>query len=238
MDTTEKKVTIASRNAVMESMKRLRPNQLMMVNARLTSDPEKVQIEFAEIIKRSDRPIGLVGALNKTDSRFNSEVRPRRAWETYQIKEANKAFGVDFANLNYERAEGDMVERAWIGRTGLTFEGHPLHIQIIETTTATDWQAENLHKAAKSNGRGQYYLKDGMPIFSNTQVVAGKPNHNFVDHNEVSMGVPEYFEVVNDSPDTRDDYAYEEEVEGTPTMKEEEERVPSVNEPDDSVKPL
>lgn len=188
-----------TKEEVMTMLENIKPNTCMLVNARLVEDANKIQLEFAEVIQRADQPISLIGALNTTDPRFNSKPRARRAWASFQREEAKKAFGIDFATLDYVDEAG--VKRCYIGKTGLTFSGRPVHLQINETINPSPWQADNLEKAAKSNGSGTFYLKDGNPIFSNVTVVAGKPSHVVIQHDEASTEIPTYFDVVDDTAD-------------------------------------
>lgn len=185
-----------TKDQVIEQVSKLNPGNCILVSARKTKNEEKIQLEFAEIVVRKDRPINLISALNQTDSRFNGGIKPRRAWSTFQISEASKAFGIDFSKLEYKEEDGKQI--VYIGKLPLIYQGQPVHLQVNETLEPTEYQLANLQTSAKSNGKGTYYLIDGSPIFSNVGVVAGKPNHFFIDHNEKSFDLPQIFDVVSD----------------------------------------
>lgn len=179
-------------------MQNLKPGQCLLVSAAKTVDANKVQLEFAEIIVRKDRPLQAVALLNSTDERFNRGQRARRGWVTVVKEEAKKAFGIDFDKLSYELHEGDRKPVAYIGKFNLALQGRPIHLQVNDTLIPTEWQEQNIHTAAKNNGMGTYYLKDGQPIFSNVTVVAGSPVHRYIDYTESSQDIPSYFNVVEE----------------------------------------
>lgn len=181
---------------VMVLMQNLKPGQCLLVSAAKTIDESKVQLEFAEIIVRKDRPLQAVALLNSTDERFNRGQKARRGWVTVVKEEAKKAFGIDFDKIEYTLHEGDRKPLAYIGKMNLALQGRPVHLQVTDTLIPTEWQEQNIHTAAKNNGMGTYYLKDGQPIFSNVTVVAGNPVHRFIDYTETSNEIPTYFQVV------------------------------------------
>lgn len=65
------------------------------------------------------------------------------------------------------------------------FNGVRFRVQISETTEPTEWQAENLERAAKKAGKdGDYITHNGDYIFSNSDVVllpeGTDPTHSFL----------------------------------------------------------
>ena len=52
------------------------------------------------------------------------------------------------------------------------FNGTRFRVQITETTEPTEWQAENVERAAKRAGKdGDYITHEGDYIFSNSDIV-------------------------------------------------------------------
>ena len=64
-------------------------------------------------------------------------------------------------------------------------------VEVLETTAPSKEEAENWkHKAKKLNG--EYFKHKGKLIFSNTEIVWDKPNHEFLKHD-----LPEYL-IINE----------------------------------------
>ena len=151
----------------------LQPGQTLLVSARQVSNGSKVQLEFAEQIATTDRPINALTILNASDSRFSSGAR--RAWVTAEPSDASERFGIDFTSANeawYMGARGEMMDLNILSPS-LTMNGNKLYfkVQIEESTKPTDWEADNIEKAAKRAGKdGDYITHNGDYIFSRTIV--------------------------------------------------------------------
>jgi hypothetical protein len=58
----------------------------------------------------------------------------------------------------------------------------PLKLEVVETTTPTEYQAANLETAAKRRGKdGTFVTHKGMYIFANTRIAFHKANHVFLE---------------------------------------------------------
>jgi hypothetical protein len=151
----------------------------LLVNARKVAGG-KLQLELAEVLNTSsaNNPLAI---FNKSDDRF-SQGGARRAWLTAESDDASKLLGIDLSdNQNW------IVDE--LGRTVLPLNvlnpkvqvgdnTHTLRIEVVETTTPTEWQALNIETAAKRAGRdGAYITHQGKYIFSNTRVCFDKANH-------------------------------------------------------------
>lgn len=199
-----------TKEEVTAKLKSLPIGQLMLVSSRRVEDETKLQLEFAEVIRKP--VIQTVGLFNASDARFKNANVARRAWQTVVKADFKKQTGIDLENYVHgeEKVMRGGVEKtlniAYIGITGIKVQGMDLHLQIQETQEPTAWEAANVETAAKQapreNGLTQYLLKDGKPIFTRVTIVAvdakAQPNHKFIEHDEVSMVIPTVFNVIED----------------------------------------
>ena len=59
---------------------------------------------------------------------------------------------------------------------------HTLRVQIVETTNASEWDAQNIETRAKRRGKdGDFITHKGMYIFTQSTVVFGEPNNVFLE---------------------------------------------------------
>ena len=150
------------------SIDTLKKGDTLMVSARKVNGG-KISLEFAEIIETSDRLVSALTILNKSDDRFSS--RPRRAWVSAEPSDASELFNVNFGDDGewYTSERGEMMDLDIINPE---FNGTRFRVQITETIEPSEWQAENLERAAKRAGKdGDYITCDGNYIFSNADVV-------------------------------------------------------------------
>ena len=150
------------------SIDTLKKGDTLMVSARKVNGG-KISLEFAEIIETSDRLVSALTILNKSDDGFSS--RPRRAWVSAEPSDASELFNVNFEDDGewYDSEKGEMMD---LDILNPTFNDVRFRVQITETTEPTEWQAENLERAAKRAGKdGDYITHDGNYIFSNSNVV-------------------------------------------------------------------
>lgn len=159
----------------MTTLKTLLIGQVLLVAAKGTRNSEKVQLEFAEIIKNpnSKGGNGAEGLLNKSDERF-SATSARRGWITGQKSDINEMLDIDVSEL----AAGEVKE---LNVLNPTINGTAVHVQISETTEGDDWQKANIEKSAKRAGKdGDYIKSNGKFIFSNASIVVGEASHTFL----------------------------------------------------------
>lgn len=196
METTAVK---SAKEVVLEKLKTLRIGQCMLVNAREVEDASKLQLEFAEVIEKATIP--LVGLFNQSDNRFTNPNSARRGWITVSKEDFKNQTGIDLNKYELlpEQIKGKDVKLAYIGITDIKVQGKfPLHLQIREVFTPSQYQLENIETQAKQDGNGNYLLSEGKPIFSNVTIVGGKASHRFIEHDESSRVIPNVFEVVQD----------------------------------------
>ena len=160
------------------SIEALQPNQTLLVSARQVNGG-KVQLEFAEKIQATDRPVNALTILNASDSRFSSGAR--RCWVTAEPEDATKQFGVDFSESNedwYDTEKGMMLDLNILNPfTNLSGTDYRFRLQVVETVEANEWEAENIDRAAKRAGKdGDYITHEGNYIFSRTQMVLATAN--------------------------------------------------------------
>jgi hypothetical protein len=151
----------------------------------------KFQLDFQEIVVNPNKRPNLLGLMNADDDRFNTQ-KPRYAWLPGTAAMIEQYLGVDVSGLN----EGDEMS---LDITNPQIGGYPAHIEIIETTEASEYdkgEDKNGELAVLSTAK-QYKDKedntvyilsaDGQPIFTRATVQLGAPKHSFItDTKEVS----------------------------------------------------
>lgn len=162
------------------NLEALTPGQSLLVQARKVNGG-KLQLEFAEKLQQTDRPVNAISMFNKSDDRFSAGNGARRAWLTVEPTDASTLLGVDLEGGEYTTDE--------MGRDVLplnivnpTVNGQPLRVQIVETTEATEWDAANIETRAKRRGKdGDFITHKGMYIFTQSTVVVGEPQNVFLE---------------------------------------------------------
>lgn len=171
----------------------LKPNDTLLLQARKVANG-KIQLEVAESIQVSDRPMNVLGMLNKSDDRFKSNAR--RTWITAEPTDASELFKVDFGMeagwYMGESKAGTQVELLDLNILNPVINDMRCRILVTETIEPTDWQAENVERAAKRKGaEGEFITHDSNYIFSNTTLVLTnedtKSMHTFLKPDSVAM---------------------------------------------------
>ena len=158
--------------SVQEQISALVPGQCLLVQAVRTSNPNKIQLEFAEKTRGLEGDSNaLLSMLNASDERFTSGAR--RAWVTAEIADASKMFGINFGDDADWVMDPDVNKEVLpLGIMNPEMSGFQLRVQIEETLEGTEWQLKNIETAAKRRGKdGDYITHNGKYIFSNTRVV-------------------------------------------------------------------
>lgn len=163
------------------SLDKLQPGECLLIGARKVANG-KIQLEFAEKISASNRPMSALTILNASDSKFSSGAR--RSWATAEPVDASEIYNVNFGDDGewYASERGEMMD---LNILNPTWNGFLFRVQIIETTEATEWQEANVETAAKRAGQGgDFITHNGDYIFSNTTVVLltkdSEPVHTFL----------------------------------------------------------
>jgi hypothetical protein len=160
------------------SLDTIKPGQCLLVNCRPTMTGDKMYLEFAEQMASSPNRLTMsaVATLNSDDPRF--QQKPRRAWTTATPKRMMELFGVDVSENNPNWTDGKIGDReVQILPLNIINPYHTeldkyFRIQIRETVDPTEWQAENVERAAKRKGaNGDYITHKSFYIFSNPTVV-------------------------------------------------------------------
>lgn len=189
--------------SVKQQIANLTPGKSLLVQAVKTTNPSKIQLEFAEKTQGMEgNANALLSMLNASDERFTSGAR--RAWVTAEITDASKMFGINFGddadwvmdpNLNKEVLP--------LGIENPTLNGFELRVQIEETLEGTEWQLQNIETAAKRRGKdGDYITHNGKYIFSNTRVVPLKkgvePKHVLLQADAATATVDSVDDIIID----------------------------------------
>lgn len=168
------------------SLQGLQAGQTLLLSARKVAG-NKVQLEFAEIVRTQSNAVNPLSLFNKSDDRFSQGSGARRAWLTAEPKDAGQYLGVDISDSNPNwtvDAMGREILPLNILNPIAAIEGEsiPLKVEVIETITPTEWQAANIDTAAKRRGKdGAFITHKGMYIFANTRVAFNKANHVFLE---------------------------------------------------------
>jgi hypothetical protein len=181
------------------SLQGLQVGQTLLVSARKVAG-NKVQLEFAEIVKSQSNAVNPLALFNQSDDRF-SQGGARRAWLTAEPKDAGQYLGIDLTETNPNwtvDAMGREIISLNILNPMASIQGEliPLKVEVIETVTPTDWQAANLDTSAKRRGKdGAFITHKGMYIFANTRIAFHKANNVFLEADATatttqSSGIP------------------------------------------------
>ena len=160
------------------SLQGLQVGQTLLVSARKVAG-NKVQLEFAEIVQSRSNTVNPLALFNKSDDRF-SQAGARRAWLTAEPKDASAYLSIDVTETNLGWSVDSMgreVLNLNILNPVANIEGEaiPLKVEVIETVTPSDWQANNIDTSAKRRGKdGAFITHKGMYIFANTRIAFHK----------------------------------------------------------------
>ena len=142
----------------------LNANETLLLQARKVANG-KIQLEVAESVQVTDRPINVLGMLNKSDDRFKSNAR--RTWITAEPTDATELFGVDFG-----------LEAEWY--MGTSKAGASVELLDLNILNPTIKGAE-----------GAFITHDSNYIFSNTTLILTdsdtKEMHTFLTPDSVAM---------------------------------------------------
>lgn len=169
----------------MKTVENLEGNEMLLVSAKKVNGG-KVQLEFAQKISNPNaRPASITGLLNESDDRFSGSLgAPRRAWLAGEPADIEAKLGITCSDLlNVGDAKVLNVLNPTIG-------GHPLNIQITETTEGTDWDVANFETRAKRAGKDGDFITtpSGEYIYTRSTVVLGEAKHQFItDTKRVSV---------------------------------------------------
>ena len=163
------------------SLEMIQENQTILLSARKVNGG-KIQLEFAELIKTTATSVNPLSLFNKSDERFSTGNKARRAWLTAQASDASAILGLDLSDNGKWSVDGmgrEVLELNILNPVA-TINGteHKLCLEIVETIEPTEWQASNLQTSAKRRGKdGAFITHKGMYIFANTRIVFDKANH-------------------------------------------------------------
>lgn len=170
-----------------DAIDRLLPGETLLVKARGVKNG-KVELEFAEQIANPNKKgisNPLVALLNASDDRFSGN-KARRGWITGTKTDIQTLLGIDVSTL-------ELAQEIAFNKVNPTLGGERLRLQVVETTKADEYQANNVESTAKRAGKdGAYITHKGMYIFANVFVVptSGDVNHTWLQVDEVASNAP------------------------------------------------
>jgi hypothetical protein len=179
------------------SLDMIQENQTLLLSARKVSG-NKIQLEFAELIRTSTASANPLSLFNKSDDRFSVGNKARRAWLTSEAKDASIILGLDLSDSAKWTVDGmgrEVLELNVLNPVAdINGTEKTLKVEIVETIEPTEWQAQNLQTSAKRRGKdGAFITHKGMYIFANTRVVFDKANHVMLEPDatvKTSSGIP------------------------------------------------
>lgn len=178
-------------------LEQLKPGQSLATKVRAIKGG-KVEVEIASFAERNG-VVNVAAMFNEGDERF-AQNKPRRAWQSGQPKAVAAILGIDSAKLE-ALAEGSALEVGIINPSISTSNGKAqLNVQVKEYTMSEiielrDQAAENGWKtdrydylianadtrAKKNPQTEELVLVNNEYVFSTVTVVAGKPEHRWVN---------------------------------------------------------
>jgi len=179
------------------SLDMIQENQTILLSARKVNGG-KIQLEFAELIKTTATSVNPLSLFNKSDERFSTGNKARRAWLTAQASDASAILNLDLSDNAKWSVDGmgrEVLELNILNPIA-TINGteHKLCLEIVETIEPTEWQAANLQTSAKRRGKdGAFITHKGMYIFANTRIVFDKANHVMLEPDATvksTQGIP------------------------------------------------
>ena len=162
----------------MTTVDQLSTGQVLLTSLKAVNG-NKIQMEIAEIV--NERPISAVSLFNIGDDRF-SQQKARRAWQADEPAQISKLLGIEEAKLLALKV-GETLEVNQLNPTiSVGDVKYMLKVRVRETTVPSDWQVENLEKAAKRKGKdGAFVMHNGEHIFSNCEIALIKEGET-VEH--------------------------------------------------------
>lgn len=161
----------------MKTVENLEAGEMLITEVKMVNGG-KVQLEFAQMVVLPNANKSILGLLNASDERFNSQPRARRAWLSGMPSDIEKVFNIKLDGLvNVGDVQALNILNPELG-------GQRLNIQFKERTDGTDYEMQNLETSAKRAGKdGDYiYTADGAYIFTDATVVTGEPKHFFFEN--------------------------------------------------------
>jgi hypothetical protein len=159
---------ITTEEKALELVQSLTPGQSRLVSIRKV-EGGKFHLEIAEKIVKESGTVNVLSLLNVGDERFNSGGA-RRAWAPAMEGTLTQYFGIEADKLPKE-----VGQKIYVDLLNPMLGSVQLRIQIKETIEGTEWQEENIERAAKRAGKdGEILTFEGLPIFSNTAVVGAE----------------------------------------------------------------
>jgi hypothetical protein len=160
-----------TKKEITQLLEDLEVNETMLVQAIKTSDPDRIQLEFAEKVRGFEGSASaLIQMANADDDRFG-KAGARRHWLGGTLTSLSKMFNMNFGDdADWEEDEKLEKEVLRLGVMNPTIKGHRLRVVVQETTTPKDdYQKDNVETTAKRRGKdGDIITYNGKPIFSNT----------------------------------------------------------------------
>ena len=179
-----------------DAVDNLKPGETLLVKARGVKGG-KVELEFAEQISNPNKKgisNPLVALLNASDDRFSAN-KARRGWITGTATDIQKLLGIDVSSLT-------LGQEIVFNKLNPTLGGERLRLQVVETTKADEYQAENIDTTAKRAGKdGDFITHKGMYIFANVYVVpcSGEVKHTWLEADETVSATAQGIKAVSAS---------------------------------------
>lgn len=154
---------------------------------------DKIQVEIAEKVRspynRSAGRSAVTQMFNASDHRFNGGSGARRAWQPGTAGDLKKLFPSLSTQID-ECSSKEVGHVVYVGIKNPTINGQRLRLQVEETTTPNEREAQIMDKVVKTAGAdGNVVTSGGMPVISRTHITMGEATHTFLPSDEVSSSV-------------------------------------------------
>ena len=178
--------------------------ETILLRATVDRTGEDLFLTFGSVVVKKS---GVAGNFNRTRKR---DYVPglRRANIPVTYVELKKHMDIDIYDIESQIDDKgrEYYELNVLNPVGYDMDDNQIKklcLEVVETTSPTEEQAKNWKDKAKKL-YGEYFKHKGKLIFSNTDIVWGKPNHVFLKHD-----LPDYLivdeSVQLDEPDLMED---------------------------------
>ena len=165
-------------------------DSLLLSLQKTKSEAGLVQIRLLEIDRPDPEQSGDLKLLFQSITRYY-DPKPRHAWIPIGFAELEAFFGIKVSERDKWTTNDKGKEELELNILNPTFiatfnKGKRLRVQVRESIYPKDeWQAEQANKDAKKNPTtGQKLYHEGKYIFANCFVVTGKPQHQWLAHDQ------------------------------------------------------
>lgn len=155
-----------------------------VIGVRPTSEANQVQVVLAEKIDRPSNRRAVSDSMADHEAFGGRSAQP--VWLSFTLTMLEKLMPAALPAAKQCIEDQDYVS---LDLTNPKFGDSRLRIEINETHKPSKWEMDNVEKAAKQDGEGNYLHWNNLAIFVNADVVKGDPQHRFIQHTGTTTDV-------------------------------------------------